>query len=84
MANKEIPLSPYFSLLSGAFCFSFRPAPCPDSAYGTVVLIFSLLSFAESGSYITGGIFGIIGGLWVIFWKPKDGEGHHNHAGKTF
>ncbi len=45
--------------------------PMSHSTYGIIVLIFSILSFAESGGYIIGGILGIIGGLWAIFWKPK-------------
>ncbi len=45
--------------------------PMSHSAYGIIVLIFSILSFAESGGYIIGGVLGIIGGLWAIFWKPK-------------
>jgi hypothetical protein len=45
--------------------------PMSHLVYGIVVLVFSILSFAESGGYIIGGILGIIGGLWAIFWKPK-------------
>jgi hypothetical protein len=45
--------------------------PMSHTIYGIVVLIFSILSFSESGGYIIGGILGIIGGLWAIFWKPK-------------
>jgi hypothetical protein len=41
------------------------------STYGIIVLIFSILIFVESGGYIIGGVLGIIGGLWAIFWKPK-------------
>jgi hypothetical protein len=45
--------------------------PVSHSVYGILILIFSILSFIESGGYIIGAILGIIGGLWAIFWKPR-------------
>ncbi len=45
--------------------------PNQHAMWGTIVLIFSILSLASSGGLIIGFILGLIGGASGIAWRPQ-------------
>ncbi len=45
--------------------------PAPYTMWGILILVFSILSFIEGGGFIVGAILGIIGGIWILTWKPS-------------
>ncbi len=44
--------------------------PEPYTIWGILILVFSILSFIEGGGFFIGAILGIIGGIWILMWKP--------------
>ncbi len=44
--------------------------PAPYTMWGILILVFSILSFIEGGGFFIGAILGIIGGIWILMWKP--------------
>jgi hypothetical protein len=56
-------------VLTGSYVIYARPYA--HTIWGAIVLIFSLLSFLDGAGFVAGGIFGIIGGVWAIFWTPE-------------
>jgi len=40
--------------------------------WGTLILVFSVLSFVGLGGFIIGAILGIAGGILTLRWKPLD------------
>ncbi len=61
-------------LISGAMViFSgvmLRSNPGQRALWGTLVVVFSCLSFFGFGGFIIGAILGIIGGIMALTWKP--------------
>lgn len=45
--------------------------PAQKTAWGVVILVFSILSIVTGGGFIIGFILGIIGGALALAWKPK-------------
>ena len=45
-------------------------SPGRASTWGTVVLVFSALSFFGMGGFFIGAILGVVGGILAIAWKP--------------
>jgi len=56
-------------VLLGAFMVYRNPAQ--KTAWGVIILVFSILSIAIGGGFIIGFILGIIGGALTLAWKPK-------------
>ena len=45
--------------------------PSQKTAWGVVILVFSIISIVTGGGFIIGLILGIIGGALALAWKPK-------------
>ena len=45
--------------------------PSEHVAWGTIILIFSVISFLGMGGFFVGAILGLVGGAFAISWKPK-------------
>jgi uncharacterized membrane protein len=45
--------------------------PAHKTAWGVIILVFSILSFVTGGGFLIGFILGIIGGALILAWKPK-------------
>jgi len=43
--------------------------PSKVSTWGTLILIFSILSFFGMGGFFLGGILGVVGGILAMTWK---------------
>jgi hypothetical protein len=54
-------------LINGA-AYGMMRMPSAHVAYGTTVLLFSLLALLVGG-FILGSFLGIAGGIWAIVWK---------------
>jgi len=57
-------------VIIGAVMLSFRPAE--HVAWGTIILIFSVISFLGMGGFFIGAILGITGGAFALCWKPAN------------
>lgn len=61
-------------LISGAMVIisgvMLRSNPGQRTLWGTLVVVFSCLSFFGFGGFIIGAILGIIGGIMSLTWKP--------------
>ncbi len=61
-------------LVSGAVVLAssimLRSNPSQKTLWGSLVLVFSVLSFFGSGGFVVGAILGIIAGIMVLTWKP--------------
>ncbi|MEM1532340.1 MAG: DUF6114 domain-containing protein [Nitrososphaerota archaeon] len=55
-------------VLIGALMLYSRPKQA--HMWGTLVLIFSIISLVSMGGFIIGAILGIVGGALAIAWKP--------------
>jgi len=55
-------------VIIGALMLSVRPAD--HVTWGTMILIFSLISFLGMGGFFIGAILGIVGGALALSWKP--------------
>ncbi|MEM3401448.1 MAG: DUF6114 domain-containing protein [Nitrososphaerota archaeon] len=55
-------------VLIGALMLYSRPKQV--HMWGTLVLIFSIISLVSMGGFIIGAILGIVGGALAIAWKP--------------
>src|SRR5436309_15694329 len=47
-----------------------RFTPAQRQTWGTLTLVFSILSFFGSGGFIVGAVLGIIGSVMILRWKP--------------
>jgi hypothetical protein len=47
-----------------------RSRPKEHTTWGTLILIFSILSFFGMGGFLIGALLGIIGGALAISWQP--------------
>jgi hypothetical protein len=68
----------FFGLISGAIVLAsgamLRARPDQRTLWGTLILVFSVLSLFGSGGFVVGAILGILGGAWTLTWKPKGQE----------
>lgn len=55
-------------MILGAMMLNIRPAD--HTIWGTIILIFSLMSFLGMGGFFIGAILGIVGGALALSWKP--------------
>jgi len=44
--------------------------PEEHTVWGTVILVFSIISFLGMGGFLIGAILGIVGGALALSWKP--------------
>jgi hypothetical protein len=56
-------------VIIGAVMLNTRPTE--HTSWGTVILIFSVISFLSMGGFFIGAILGIIGGAFAISWRPR-------------
>ena len=56
-------------VIIGAFMLNTRPLE--HTTWGTLVLIFSVVSLISMGGWFIGAVLGIIGGAFAISWKPR-------------
>jgi len=54
-------------ILVGAIMVYTQPSKV--STWGTLILIFSILSFFGMGGFFLGGILGVVGGILAMTWK---------------
>src|SRR5437773_4473059 len=47
-----------------------RLKPAQRQTWGTLALVFSILSFFGFGGFIVGAVLGIVGGIMILRWKP--------------
>ena len=45
--------------------------PSQKTAWGVIIIIFSIISIVIGGGFIIGLILGIVGGALALAWKPK-------------
>jgi hypothetical protein len=58
-------------LVSGAM---LRANPGQRTLWGTLILVFSVLSFFGSGGFVIGAILGIVGGIMALTWKAPTAQ----------
>ncbi len=56
-------------VIIGAIMLSVRPTE--HTAWGIVILVFSVISFFGTGGFFIGAILGIIGGALALTWRPR-------------
>lgn len=56
-------------VIVGAVMLNSKPQG--HSKWGTLILVFSLLSLIGAGGFLAGLILGVVGGALAISWKPK-------------
>jgi len=56
-------------VIVGSFLLNLRPLE--HASWGTVVLVFSALSFVSMGGWIVGAVLGIAGGVFGIIWRSS-------------
>ncbi len=61
----------------GALLLKLRPSN--HAAWGTLILIFSLLGFLGMDAFLIGALIGVIGGALALTWRP----GNAAHARST-
>ena len=44
--------------------------PKEHTSWGTIILIFSIISFLGMGGFFVGAILGIVGGVLALSWRP--------------
>lgn len=55
-------------VIIGAVMLNARPAD--HTTWGTLILVFSLISFLGMGGFFLGAILGIVGGALALAWQP--------------
>jgi hypothetical protein len=67
-----------FGLVSGMIVLvsgvMLRTSPGQRTLWGTLILVFSVLSFLGTGGFIVGAILGIIGGILALTWHAPAGQ----------
>jgi hypothetical protein len=67
-----------FGLVSGIIVLvsgvMLRTSPSQRTLWGTLILVFSVLSFFGTGGFIIGAILGIIGGIMALTWRAPTGQ----------
>jgi uncharacterized protein DUF6114 len=67
-----------FGLVSGLIVLvsgvMLRTSPGQRTLWGTLILVFSVLSFLGTGGFVVGAILGIIGGIWALTWHAPAGQ----------
>lgn len=55
-------------VIIGALMLNTRPAE--HGTWGTIILIFSVISLLGMGGFFIGAILGIVGGALALSWRP--------------
>jgi len=55
-------------VIVGAIMLNTRPAE--HTTWGTVILVFSIISLLGMGGFFIGAILGIVGGALALAWRP--------------
>jgi len=67
-----------FGLVSGLIVLAsgvmIRTSPSQRTLWGTLILVFSVLSFLGTGGFVIGAILGIIGGVMALTWRAPTGQ----------
>jgi len=67
-----------FGLVSGIIVLvsgvMLRITPSQRTLWGTLILVFSVLSLFGTGGFIVGAILGIIGGIMALTWRAPTGQ----------
>jgi hypothetical protein len=67
-----------FGLVSGIIVLvsgvMLRTSPGQRTLWGTLILVFSVLSFLGTGGFVVGAILGIIGGILALTWHAPTGQ----------
>lgn len=53
----------------GAIMLNVRPEE--HVTFGTIILVFSIISFLGMGGFFIGAVLGIVGGALAIAWQPR-------------
>ncbi len=53
----------------GALMLNARPSE--HTAWGTVILLFSVVSLLGMGGFLIGAVLGIVGGSLALSWRPR-------------
>jgi hypothetical protein len=53
----------------GAVMLNARPAE--HTAWGAIILVFSIISFLSMGGFFIGAILGLAGGAFALSWRPR-------------
>ena len=65
----------FFGIVSGIIILigsiMLYSQPKQTATWGTVILIFSLLSFFGMGGFFIGAVLGFVGGILALTWKPE-------------
>ncbi|MDW7978106.1 MAG: hypothetical protein RMH74_04810 [Candidatus Caldarchaeum sp.] len=56
------------AITAGALVLQSHPAQA--QAWGTVILVFSVVSVFGMGGFLLGALLGILGGILALTWKP--------------
>lgn len=56
-------------VIIGALMLNTRPAE--HTTWGTIILIFSIISLLGMGGFFIGAILGIVGGALALSWRPS-------------
>ncbi|MCL4436810.1 MAG: DUF6114 domain-containing protein [Thaumarchaeota archaeon] len=56
-------------VIIGALMLNTRPAE--HTTWGTIILIFSIISLLGMGGFFVGAILGIVGGALALSWRPS-------------
>ena len=59
-------------ILIGSIMLYLKPRE--NTAWGTIILIFSIISLVSMGGFFVGAILGITGGALALSWRPKSTE----------
>ncbi|TMI40538.1 hypothetical protein E6H21_06215 [Candidatus Bathyarchaeota archaeon] len=74
LASGFVSAAAIFGLICGiivllsSVMLRFRPAQ--RQTWGTLTLVFSILSFFGFGGFIVGAVLGIVGSIMILRWKP--------------
>jgi hypothetical protein len=67
-----------FGLISGIIVLvsgvMLRTNSSQRTLWGTLILVFSVLSFLGTGGFVIGAILGIIGGIMALTWRAPAGQ----------
>ncbi|MCP8304254.1 MAG: hypothetical protein H3Z50_02100 [archaeon] len=56
-------------VIIGAVMLNTRPEE--HKAWGTIILLFSIISFLGMGGFYIGAVLGIVGGALALGWRPR-------------
>jgi hypothetical protein len=74
IASGFVSAAAIFGLICGIIVLvssvMLRFRPTQRQTWGTLTLVFSILSFFGFGGFIVGAVLGIVGSIMILRWKP--------------